>query len=108
MSPLSFGADMASRLGGSRVADWLRSNPPCRGEQARLPAMAVALSWNRVWRRLTMTMDRVRLSNDPTLWTDRQGTAVLTRLAFTGGDLEPLWKRLVCDLSDDARGAGIG
>jgi hypothetical protein len=55
-----------------------------------------------------MASETVRLSSDRGLWTDRQGTAVYTRMAFAGVDMLPHWKRLVADISDDARGAGIG
>ena len=55
-----------------------------------------------------MTSDTIRLSADAKLWTDRQGTAVFTRLAFAGVDLLPYWKSLVAEITDDAKGAGIG
>lgn len=55
-----------------------------------------------------MADEIIRLSSEPGLWTDRQGTAVFTRLAFAGVDMLPFWKRLVADISDDARGAGLG
>lgn len=55
-----------------------------------------------------MTFPTIHLSNEPGLWTDRQGLAALTRLAFAGTDLAPMWKSLVADISDDAKGAGIG
>ena len=49
-----------------------------------------------------------KLSCDESLWTDRQGLAVFTRLAFAGVSLKEHWDRLVADISDDARGAGLG
>ena len=51
---------------------------------------------------------RPSLSSDESLWTDRQGLATYTRLAFAGGSLKDYWDRLVADISDDARGAGLG
>ena len=50
----------------------------------------------------------LNLSPDETLWTDRQGLAVFTKLAFAGVSLKEHWDRLVADISDDARGAGLG
>ncbi|MGZ6009690.1 MAG: hypothetical protein ACXWLO_10420, partial [Rhizomicrobium sp.] len=55
-----------------------------------------------------MASDTVRLSSDPSLWTERQGTAVYTRLAFAGKDMLPYWNKLVADITDDAKGAGLG
>ncbi len=55
-----------------------------------------------------MASDTVRLSSDPSLWTERQGTAVYTRLAFVGQDMLPYWNKLVADITDDAKGAGLG
>ena len=55
-----------------------------------------------------MASDSIRLSADPGLWTDRQGTAVFTRLAFAGVDMKPYWDRLVARITDDAAGAGLG
>jgi len=40
--------------------------------------------------------------------TDRLGVAKLTRLAFAGTDLHPLWHALMEKVTDDAAGAGIG
>lgn len=48
------------------------------------------------------------LSSDESLWTDRQGLAIYTRLAFAGVPLKEHWDRLMADISDDARGAGLG
>lgn len=47
-------------------------------------------------------------STRPGLWTERDGTAIYTRLAFAGVDLAPHWNRLAVRLSDDAQGAGAG
>src|SRR5476651_2121784 len=58
--------------------------------------------------RYPMVSETIRLSSDPDLWTDRQGTAMYTRLAFAGTDMMPHWKRLVADITDDAKGAAIG
>ena len=55
-----------------------------------------------------MESPAVRLSTDPALCTDRMGTAHFTRLAFSGVDMHPHWNRLVADISDDAKGAGLG
>jgi hypothetical protein len=55
-----------------------------------------------------MANETVRLSSDPGLWTDRQGIAVYTRMAFAGVDMMPYWNRLVAQISDDPRGAGVG
>ncbi len=55
-----------------------------------------------------MAAETIRLSSEPGLWTDRQGTAVYTRMAFAGVDMMPHWKRLVAQITDDAKGAGIG
>src|SRR5579871_954369 len=55
-----------------------------------------------------MAAETIRLSSDPGLWIDRQGTAVYTRLAFAGIDMTPYWNRLVAQITDDAPGAGIG
>jgi hypothetical protein len=38
----------------------------------------------------------------------RQGVAALTRLAFAGGDLRPLWNEWMEKVSDDAAGSGMG
>ena len=51
---------------------------------------------------------RPSLSPDESIWTDRQGLAVYTRLAFAGVSLKKHWDSLVADISDDARGAGLG
>src|SRR5664279_41059 len=59
-------------------------------------------------RRPAMAHDTIRLSGDAGLWTDRQGTAVFTRLAFAGVDLKPYWDSLVARITDDAAGAGLG
>ena len=53
-------------------------------------------------------MANISLSAAPGLWTDRQGTAAYTRLAFAGADLLPHWKNLVAEITDDAKGAGLG
>ncbi len=55
-----------------------------------------------------MRLEPIQLSTAPELWTDRQGTAVFTRLAFKGIDLNPYWRELVSKITDDAAGAGIG
>ena len=55
-----------------------------------------------------MATETIRLSSDPGLATDRLGTAVLTRLAFAGEDMNPHWNRLVAKITDDAKGAGLG
>jgi hypothetical protein len=55
-----------------------------------------------------MANESIRLSSEPGLWTDRQGTAVFTRLAFAGVDMHPYWNKLVAEISDDAEGAGLG
>jgi len=55
-----------------------------------------------------MASETIRLSSEPGLWTDRQGTAVFTRLAFSGVDMHPYWNKLVAEISDDAEGAGLG
>ena len=55
-----------------------------------------------------MHTDSIKLSTAAGLWTDRQGTAGFTRLAFKGVDLAPYWNNLVSEITDDARGAGIG
>jgi hypothetical protein len=55
-----------------------------------------------------MASETIRLSSDPGLWTDRQGTAVFTRVAFFGADMTPYWNTLVARITDDANGAGIG
>ena len=55
-----------------------------------------------------MLTDKIQLSTAGGLWTDRQGTAGFTRLAFKGVDLAPYWNDLVSGITDDARGAGIG
>jgi hypothetical protein len=55
-----------------------------------------------------MVSETIRLSSDPGLWTERQGTAGYTRMAFAGADMMPHWRKLVADISDDAKGAGIG
>src|SRR5947209_10453446 len=38
----------------------------------------------------------------------RIGVAALTRLAFQGADLYPLWTELMEKVTDDAPGAGVG
>ena len=55
-----------------------------------------------------MASETIRLSSEPRLWTDRQGTAVFTRLAFSAIDMHPYWNKLVAEISDDAEGAGLG
>ena len=55
-----------------------------------------------------MANEFIRLSPELGLWTDRQGTAALTRLAFSGVDMHPYWNKLVAEISDDAKGAGLG
>lgn len=55
-----------------------------------------------------MANEFIRLSAKSGLWTDRQGTAALTRLAFSGVDMHPYWNKLVAEISDDAKGAGLG
>jgi len=52
--------------------------------------------------------NRPSLSSDESLWTDRQGLATFTKLAFAGVSLKDHWDRLVAYISDDARGAGLG
>lgn len=48
------------------------------------------------------------LSSKDGLWTDRQGLAAFTRLAFSGVALKPYWDRMVSGITDDAQGAGTG
>src|ERR1700759_3172854 len=40
--------------------------------------------------------------------TPRIGLAKLTRTAFSGGDLRPLWHQLMDKVTEDAAGAGLG
>ena len=53
--------------------------------------------------------DRVILSaNWDEICTSRIGLASLTRTAFGGGDLRPLWHQLMDKVTEDAAGAGMG
>jgi hypothetical protein len=55
-----------------------------------------------------MRPESIHLSAAAGLWTDRQGTAIFTRLAFKGVDLTHYWRELVSGITDDAAGAGVG
>ncbi len=48
------------------------------------------------------------LSHQTGLWTDRNGVATYTRLAFDGANLDTHWAQLLEGITDDAQGAGAG